>query len=80
MATSKDFIEYFQEQVEASGAGEIYCRKMFGDYGVYCDGVFLAWSVMINFLSKSQKWAWQFWAKIIQLGWHMTVLKRRCLK
>ena len=40
MATSKDFIEYLQEQVEASGAGEIYCRKMFGDYGVYCDGVF----------------------------------------
>lgn len=42
MATSKDFIEYFKEQIGASGAGEILCRRMFGDYGVYCDGVFFA--------------------------------------
>lgn len=42
MASSQAFIEYFKEQLTASGAGEIYCRKMFGDYGVYCDGVFFA--------------------------------------
>lgn len=42
MATSKDFIEYFKEQIQASGAGDISCRKMFGDYGIYCDGVFFA--------------------------------------
>lgn len=60
MPTNKDFIEYFQEQLTTSGVGEIYCRKMFGDYGVYCDGVFLAWSVMISFLLKSQKPARQF--------------------
>lgn len=40
MATTQAFINYFQEQLTASGVGEIYCRKMFGDYGVYCDGVF----------------------------------------
>ena len=42
MASSQAFIKYFKEQLTASGAGEIYCRKMFGDYGVYCDGVFFA--------------------------------------
>lgn len=40
MVTSKEFIDYFQEQLTTSGAGAIYCRKMFGGYGVYCDGVF----------------------------------------
>jgi len=42
VASSQAFIGYFKEQLAASGAGEIYCRKMFGDYGVYCDGVFFA--------------------------------------
>lgn len=42
MATDKNFIEYFKEQLTASGAGEIFCRKMFGEYGVYCDGVYFA--------------------------------------
>ncbi len=40
MASSQAFIEYLQEQLTGCGAGEIYCRKMFGEYGVYCDGVF----------------------------------------
>ena len=42
MATSRAFIEYFREQLTASGVGEIFCRKMFGDYGIYCDGVYFA--------------------------------------
>ena len=42
MATSKKFIEYFAEQINMAGAGEISCRPMFGDYGIYCDGVFFA--------------------------------------
>lgn len=42
MASTKAFIDYFTEQLTASGAGEINCRKMFGDYGVYCDGAFFA--------------------------------------
>jgi len=36
MASSKDFVEYLEDQ--CSGAGEILTRKMFGDYGIYCDG------------------------------------------
>ncbi len=33
-----EFVEYAAEQL--SGAGEITCRKMFGEYGLYCNGKF----------------------------------------
>ena len=36
MASSKDFVQFIAEQ--CGGAGEITARKMFGDYGIYCDG------------------------------------------
>jgi len=36
MASSIDFVEYVCEQI--SGAGEITYKKMFGEYGIYCDG------------------------------------------
>lgn len=36
MACSKDFVEYIEDQ--CSGAGEIVTKKMFGDYGIYCNG------------------------------------------
>ena len=36
MASSKDFVQFVTEQ--CGGAGEITARKMFGDYGIYCDG------------------------------------------
>lgn len=36
MATKPEFAEYIREQL--GGAGEIACKKMFGEYGVYCDG------------------------------------------
>ena len=36
MASNKDFVEYIADQ--CSGAGEIVTKKMFGDYGVYCNG------------------------------------------
>ncbi len=36
MASSLDFVEYVREQL--SGAGEITYKKMFGEYGVYCNG------------------------------------------
>lgn len=36
MASSADFVEYIAEQL--SDAGNITYRKMFGDYGMYCDG------------------------------------------
>ena len=36
MASSIDFVQYITDQ--CSGAGEITTKKMFGDYGVYCNG------------------------------------------
>ena len=36
MASSADFVQYVVDQ--CSGAGEIAVKKMFGDYGIYCDG------------------------------------------
>ncbi len=36
MASSKDFVKYIEDQ--CSGAGEIVTKKMFGDYGIYCNG------------------------------------------
>lgn len=35
MATSKEFAEYVCDQLMA--AGNVSCRKMFGEYGVYLD-------------------------------------------
>ncbi len=36
MASDLNFVEYVCEQI--SGAGEITYKKMFGEYGVYCNG------------------------------------------
>ena len=36
MASSADFVQYIADQ--CAGAGEIIVKKMFGDYGIYCDG------------------------------------------
>ena len=36
MASSLDFVKYVADQ--CSGAGEITFKKMFGEYGIYCDG------------------------------------------
>lgn len=40
MASHKDFVDYVAEQLQE--AGIIYSRKMFGEYGLYCDSVFFA--------------------------------------
>ena len=40
MASHADFVEYVSEQLREAGA--IRSRKMFGEYGLYCDGVFFA--------------------------------------
>lgn len=40
MASSVEFVEYAAEQMQE--AGEITYRKMFGEYGIYCDGTFFA--------------------------------------
>lgn len=36
MASDADFVQYVADQ--CAGAGEITVKKMFGDYGIYCDG------------------------------------------
>ncbi len=36
MASSPEFVQYITEQL--SGAGAIRSLKMFGEYGIYCDG------------------------------------------
>lgn len=40
MASDLNFVEYVAEQL--SDAGEIAYRKMFGEYGLYCDGKYFA--------------------------------------
>lgn len=40
MASHPDFVEYVSEQLREAGA--IRSRKMFGEYGLYCDDVFFA--------------------------------------
>ena len=39
MACRQEFVDFVAEQ--ASAAGEIFCRKMFGGYGMYCNSVFV---------------------------------------
>lgn len=36
MASNSDFVQYIADQ--CAGAGEITVKKMFGEYGIYCDG------------------------------------------
>ncbi len=36
MASHADFVQYIADQ--CSEAGEIVAKKMFGDYGIYCNG------------------------------------------
>lgn len=36
LASNLDFVEYVCDQI--GGAGSIAYKKMFGEYGVYCDG------------------------------------------
>lgn len=40
MASHQDFVDYVAEQLRE--AGTICSRKMFGEYGLFCDGVFFA--------------------------------------
>lgn len=40
MASDKGFVDYVAEQLR--DAGSIRVKKMFGDYGLYCDEIFFA--------------------------------------
>ena len=50
MASHKDFVDYVAEQLREAGA--IRSRKMFGEYGLYCDDVFYAVSCDDQFFEK----------------------------
>ena len=38
MASSKEMVDYVCDQL--SGAGEIRAKRMFGEWGLYCGGVY----------------------------------------
>ena len=40
MATDRGFVEYVTEQLQ--GAGSVRAKRMFGEYGLYLDGMFFA--------------------------------------
>lgn len=40
MASDKGFVDYVAEQL--GDAGSIRAKRMFGEYGLFCDGVFFA--------------------------------------
>lgn len=40
MASKPEFVQYIADQLR--DAGEIACRKMFGEYGMYCNGKIFA--------------------------------------
>ena len=40
MATTPDYAEYILQQL--SSLGGVTCRKMFGEYGLHCNGKFFA--------------------------------------
>lgn len=40
MASRPEFVQYVADQL--AGAGAITYRKMFGEYGMYCDGKIFA--------------------------------------
>ena len=39
MATDQDFVDHVCDRLAA--AGQVSARKMFGEYGLYCDGKFV---------------------------------------
>ncbi len=38
MASDQEFVSFVTDQLDA--AGDVFAKKMFGEYGVYLDGVF----------------------------------------
>ena len=38
MASHKDFVDYVTEQLQQ--AGNVRAKRMFGEYGLFCDGIF----------------------------------------
>jgi len=40
MASKQSTVDYILDQI--AGAGDVHARKMFGEYGLYCDGKMVA--------------------------------------
>ncbi len=53
MASSLDFVEYVCDQI--GNAGEIIYKKMFGEYGIYCNGKFIGVICDNQFFVKKTK-------------------------
>lgn len=53
MASNLEFVKYVCEQLEQ--AGEISYKMMFGEYGIYCNGKFVALICDNQFLVKKTK-------------------------
>ena len=52
MASNSDFVQYIADQ--CSGAGEITTRKMFGDYGIYCNSIIFGLICDDHFLKPTE--------------------------
>ena len=60
MSSSQEFVQYVADQI--SEAGLITFRKMFGEYGMYCDGKISATtSSLLKSHRKENSWrpAWK---------------------
>lgn len=62
MASRLEFVEYVLEQLQ--GAGTITYRKMFGEYGIYCDGKFFATICNDQLFFKITEGGRKFWPKL----------------
>ena len=64
MASSVDFVEYACEPI--SDSGNITYRKMFGDYGVYCNGKIIGLICDNQFFLKKTKSAERLLHEVIE--------------
>ena len=62
MASRLEFVEYVLEQLQ--GAGTITYRKMFGEYGIYCDGKFFATICNDQLFFKITEGGRKFWQEL----------------
>ena len=62
MASRLEFVEYVTDQLK--GAGVITYRKMFGEYGIYCDGKFFAAICDDQLFFKITEGGRKFWPEL----------------
>ena len=64
MASHLDYVEYVADQL--SGAGQITHRKMFGEYGLYCDGKIVALICDNQLYVKITETGKQIWPDLVE--------------